>query len=129
MRAFLTGRFILAGAAVAGSLLAACSDAATDPIICTEEFRFGLSIRVLDGATGAGAAVGAQGTITEGDYVEQLQVFGDDGMYGAGERAGTYDIRITKQGYEEWTASQVTVTADECHVQTVSLQANLVPLP
>ena len=129
MSAFSNRRLTVAMFAVAGAFFIACNDAPTDPIVCTEEFRFGLSIRVLDGATGAGAAEGARGTITEGDYVEELQVFGNDGMFGAGERAGTYDIRITKQGYEEWTASQVTVTADECHVHTVSLQANLVPLP
>ena len=105
-----------------------CGDTSGPPA-CTAEFRFGLSIRVLDGATGEGAAVGSEGTITEGEYVEELQVFGDDTMIGAGERAGTYDIRIVKQSYEEWTASRVTVTADECHVQTVNLQANLVPIP
>lgn len=120
------GRFAV-GLAVL--VLAGCGDSPTDPILCTEEFRFGLSIQVLNGRTGAGEAVGAEGTITEGDYVETLQVFGDDAMFGAGERAGTYDIRITKPGFIDWTALQVTVTADECHVQTVILQANLVPLP
>jgi hypothetical protein len=97
--------------------LAGCGDDSTGPILCTEEFRLGISIQVRDGATGAGAAVGAEGTITEQDYVEVLQ------------RAGTYDIRITKPGFNEWTASQVTVTADECHVRTVGLEANLVAIP
>jgi hypothetical protein len=109
--------------------LAGCGDDSTGPILCTEEFRLGISIQVRDGATGAGAAVGAEGTITEQDYVEVLQIFGDDTMAGAGERAGTYDIRITKPGFNEWTASQVTVTADECHVRTVGLEANLVAIP
>lgn len=108
--------------------LAGCGDS-TGPIACTEEFRYGITIEVRDGATGAGAAVGAQGTLTEGAYVEELMVFGDDAMLGAGERAGTYDVLITKPGFEDWTASRVTVTADECHVRTVALQANLVRAP
>ena len=109
------------------ALFAGCSDDSTGPIVCTEEFVYGISIAVRDGATGEAAAVGAEGTITEGDYVETLGVFGDDTLFGAGERAGTYDVRITKDGYEDWTAARVTVTADECHVRTVFLQANLVP--
>jgi len=109
--------------------LAGCGDDSTGPIACTEEFRYGITIEVRDGATGAGAAVGAEGTLTEGAYVEQLMVFGDDTMLGAGERAGTYDALITKPGFEDWTASRVTVTADECHVHPVGLQANLVRVP
>ena len=111
------------------AVLVGCSDDATGPILCTEEFVFGVSIEVRDGATGGGAAVGAEGTITEGDFVETLQVFGDDTMLGAGERAGTYGVLITKSGYVDWAASRVTVTADECHVRTVHLQANLIPIP
>ena len=115
--------------ALLSAFLAGCGNSPDGPIACTEEFRFGITIEVRDGATGEPAAVGARGTLTEGDYMENMQVFGDDTMLGAGERAGTYDVRITKGGYEDWTASRVTVTADECHVRTVSLQANLVPVP
>lgn len=118
--------FLIPAAAVA---LVGCGDDSTGPIACTEEFRYGITIEVRDGGTGEPAAVGAEGTLTEGDYVEALMVFGEDLLLGAGERAGTYDVLITKQGYEDWTASRVTVTADECHVHPVSLQANLVPVP
>lgn len=114
---------------VGAASLAACGDDSTGPIACTEEFRYGVTIEVRDGGTGEPAAVGAEGTLTEGDYVEALMVFGEDRMLGAGERAGTYDVLITKPGYEAWSASPVTVTADECHVHPVSLQANLVPVP
>ncbi len=107
--------------------IAGCADTLGPPA-CTAEFRYGLSIEVRDGATGLGAAIGAEGTITEGDYIEIMEIFGDDTMLGAGERAGTYDIRITKPGFSDWTASPVTVTADECHVSPVALQANLVPI-
>lgn len=113
---------------LAAGLLAGCGDGTTGPIVCTDEFVFGISIEVRDGSTGLPAALGADGTLTDGDYVESLQVLGDDTMVGAGERAGTYDVRITKAGYEPWTAARVTVTADECHVRTVFLEANLLPL-
>ncbi len=113
----------------AAAALAGCGDDSTGPIACTEEFRYGITIEVRDGATGAGAAVGAEGSLTEGSYVEELMVFGEDTMLGAGERAGTYDVLITKAGFEDWTASRVTVTADECHVHPVGLQANLVREP
>jgi hypothetical protein len=96
--------------------LAGCGDDSTGPIACTEEFRYGITIEVRDGGTGEPAAVGAEGTLTEGDYVEELMIFGDD-------------VLITKPGYEDWTASRVTVTADECHVRTVALEANLVRVP
>lgn len=115
-------------AVLIAAALAGCGDS-TGPIACTEEFRFGITIEVRDGTTGEPAAVGARGTLREGDYVEQMQIFGDDTMLGAGERAGTYDILITRPGYEEWAAARVTVTADECHVRTVALQANLVRAP
>jgi hypothetical protein len=110
------------------ALLAGCGDAIGPPA-CTADFRYGISIEVRDGATGEGAAIGAEGTITEGDYIENLEIFGDDTMLGAGERAGTYDIRISKTSYNDWTASPVTVTADECHVNPVALEANLIPSP
>lgn len=114
---------------LAVAALAGCGEDSTGPIACTEEFRYGITIEVRDGATGEPAAVGAEGTLTEGAYVEELMVFGDDTMAGAGERAGTYDALITKVGYEDWSASRVTVTADECHVRPVALQANLVRTP
>lgn len=120
---------IRVAAVLTAALLTGCGDDSTGPILCTQEFRYGISIQVRDGATGEGAAIGAEGAITEGDYSEILMVFGDDTMLGAGEREGTYDIRITKPGFADWMASQVTVTADECHVQTVLLEANLVPIP
>lgn len=127
----LTNRLLATRLAVflAAAVLAGCGDDSTGPTACTEEFRYGISIEVRDGGTGDPAAAGAEGTLTEGDYVENLMVFGDDLMLGAGERAGTYDVLITKVGYEDWSASRVTVTADECHVRPVALQANLVRTP
>ena len=104
-----------------------CSETLPGPV-CTADFRYGLSITVLDGAGGP-AAEGAIGTAVEGSYQETLEVFGPDAMVGAGERPGTYDITVSKTGHMTWSAQNVTVTADECHVIPVSLEANLIPVP
>jgi hypothetical protein len=107
--------------------LTACSSEPTG-FACTADFRYGLSIAVLDGA-GAPAAAGAFGLAVDGSHMDTLMVLGPDVMVGAGERPGTYDITITKDGFMTWTAENVTVTADECHVIPVSLDANLIPVP
>jgi len=119
-------RSIIAGISVLAAGLVACSE--PQGIACTLEFRYGLSITVLDGA-GAPAADGALGLAVEGSYVDTMMVFLPETLVGAGERAGTYDITITKDGFMTWTAENITVTADECHVIPVSLDANLVPVP
>ncbi len=107
--------------------LVACS---SEPLgfACTADFRYGLSISVLDGA-GAPAAEGAFGLAVEGSHIDTMMVLGTDVMVGAGERPGTYDITISKEGFMTWSAGNVTVTADECHVIPVSLEANLIPVP
>lgn len=106
---------------------AGCSNETIGPV-CTADFRYGLSITVLDGS-GAPAAEGAVGVATDGEYQETMMVFAPDAMVGAGERPGTYDIAISRAGYMTWSAENVTVTADECHVIPVSLEANLITVP
>lgn len=112
-------------ATLAALSMLACSDDVLGPV-CTGEFRYGLSITVR-GASGAPAAEGSVGTAVDGEHEETLQVFGPATLVGAGERPGTYDITITRPGFETWSAEGVTVTADECHVHPVSLEANLIP--
>ena len=112
---------------IAAVLLAACDDRFVGPA-CTADFRYGLSITVLD-ELGRPAAAGATGLAVDGEFTDTLEVFGADTMVGAGERAGTYDITISKPGHMTWSAENVTVTADECHVHGVALQANLIPVP
>ena len=120
-------RSIVAGALALVLGVTACDD---DPMgfACTADFRYGLSINVLEGSGGP-AAEGAVGIAVDGDYEETLMVFGPETMVGAGERPGTYDIAISKFGYMTWSAENVTVTADECHVIPVSLDAVLIPVP
>lgn len=116
-------------AALAAALALACNDGVVGPgPVCTADFRYGLSITVLDGS-GAPAAEGSIGMARDGVYEETLDILGAETMAGAGERPGTYDITISRTGHMTWSAENVTVMADECHVIPVSLEANLIPVP
>ena len=97
-----------------------------DPIACTAEFRFGISVEVVDAASGAPRADGSTMTLREGDYVESTsESFDGRTMVGAGERAGTYAVSVAREGYHTWVLTDVEVTEDECHVDPVSLVSEL----
>jgi len=114
--------------AVASVLLAGCGT--TDPIFCTEQFVFGITVEVRDGLTGVARADGATLTLRDGDYVESTSdSFDGLTMWGAGERAGTYTVTVARNGYHTWVSTGVVVTADECHVLPISLRADLEAIP
>jgi hypothetical protein len=50
-------------------------------------------------------------------------------LFGALERPGTYTVTVDKPGYQQWKQERVRVRDGSCHVQTVTLQANLVRAP
>lgn len=114
-------------------LLAACTAAcggSTDPIVCTEQFVFGLTVQVVDSVTGTAQATGSTLTLIEGTYVESTtDSFDGLTLAGAGERPGTYLVSVARAGYHTWTVADVEVTADECHVIPVSMLAELQPIP
>jgi hypothetical protein len=97
------------------------------PVACTLEFRLGLVVTVVNGATGA-PRCDARVTITDGAYRETLAsppFPGTDGgmncsYEGAGERAGTYTVEASADGIEK-TLTNVVVTRDACHVQTQAI--------
>jgi hypothetical protein len=109
--------------------LTACD--AVDPRMCTAEFRFGVTVRVID--SGSGAALPTDSVsiaVTEGAFVDSLRVpseIAERGIGLAGERSGTYSVRSFASGYQVWEESEVRVTADECHVLPVSLTARMIP--
>lgn len=112
--------------AIAWPLIGAC---ATDQIVCTASFAYGISVQVQDSVSGAAAASGARLVLRDGAYVETVdQSLGGVSLSGAGERPGLYSVTVEKTGYHDWTRTNVRVTADECHVQGVSLTARLQPL-
>ncbi|MDE3003080.1 MAG: carboxypeptidase-like regulatory domain-containing protein [Gemmatimonadota bacterium] len=101
-----------------------------EPIVCTEQFVYGLNVTVLDQSTGAAIAADATMTLHQGTY-EEVVTDSWDGttLSGAGERPGIYAVTVEHPGYQTWTLAGVVVTADECHVIPVSLTAELVPNP
>lgn len=108
---------------------AGCGDT-LEPIICTDIFVYGLSVEVVDRTGGQPLADGATLTLRDGDYVESMtETFDGLTLFGAGERAGTYLVTVARDGYHTWTAANVVVTADECHVIPVSLRAELDAIP
>jgi hypothetical protein len=106
-------------------------------IWCTASHEPGILIRVVDSATGAPTSCGARAVITADGYAEVVEnPFSgspscDDGLplAGAHERAGTYAVTVTKTGYYDFTRTDIVVNAGECHVNTVTVQANLDPRP
>jgi hypothetical protein len=97
---------------------------------CTEEARPGLEITVLDddGARVCDALVVAR----DGDFEQLLENFGgeDCAYFGAEERAGTYEIDVSRSGFELESLGPITVEEDfdGCHVVTEQATAELTPV-
>lgn len=93
-----------------------------EPVACTDEFVFGLSVQVRDAATNAIIPGGVIVVARDGSYTETLDFIFDTHV-GAGERPGMYTLTATKDGFATKTAGPITVVLDEdmCHVITQSL--------
>jgi len=48
-------------------------------------------------------------------------------LQGALGRPGTYEVTITKDGFEPWVRSGIEVTEGKCNVQTEQLTAEMEP--
>jgi hypothetical protein len=113
---------------------AGCDEGSLSPVACTEQFVFGLQLEVREADVGAPAAQGAVATVTDGGYVEVVAgpLSGrPDALFllAAGERAGTYDIEVTRDGFEAWDTTGVVVEEDICHVLTEQVPVFLTRLP
>lgn len=95
---------------------------------CTEQAVAGVSVMVIDAITNQ-PITDATLTLTAGDYTETLQA-GTNGWYGgAAERADTYNLSITAEGYSTVHVEDITVTQGVCHVNPVDLHVELQPAP
>lgn len=100
---------------------------------CTADIERGIEVSVYDAQTHAPIASGAVGTIQDGGYTETLTPAGGDlagnliSIGGAQERPGTYTVNIGKTGYQTWVMQNVRVTKGDCHVNRVTLEADLQP--
>lgn len=106
-------------------------------VVCTTSIEPGYRLAVLDDATGEPLNSGVTVTAKDGDYTETFvspqpltsePVPNANVFQGAPERVGTYTLRVTKSGYVPYERTGVVVTANECHVNTVNLEARLTPL-
>ena len=116
---------------VVGIHLVLAVPGAVAQVACTAEFVPGVVVRISDSKTGAPLADSALAIVREKEYADTLDPFeytseGPLGSrQGAGERAGTYDVIVTRPGYAQWQTHGVRVARDECHVKTVLLEARL----
>src|SRR5437868_2917176 len=74
-------------------------------ITCQMPARSGLSIEVVDAATGIPLEE-ATGIATDGADLEPLQNFRGR-LLGAVERPGRYDISVTAPGHQSWARTEV----------------------
>ena len=125
--------FQVSGSLLCGvlAILVGCYEGdTTEPIFCTDQFVYGLTVTVRDQSSGTPIAEDATLTLREGAYEEVVTDSWDgSSLSGAGERAGTYTVTVEHAGYETWTRAGVVITADECHVIPVSLTAELIATP
>ena len=116
--------------AAAGALASGCQSPFNGGgIACTTEFVYGISAKVTDAATGADITPGSYLVVREGAYVDSVAAGPGSFLAAAGERAGTYDVKIGRPGYSTFTRTGVRVTRNECHVNPVLLEARLLKQP
>lgn len=120
-------------AAGAAALLLGACDVLT-PTDCDTGIAFGVTVEVLDSATGRAAAHGAAGWVRDGVYIDSLRILGFAGpdsttaslMGAAEERPGTYEVFIRKSGYLDWRRAGVFARGGECGVSTARTTARLI---
>lgn len=102
-------------------------------MVCTTDVVPAIVVEIRDAVTGAYVAENAWGAVSEGTYADSLQPYISNG-YGtlqsrqaAFERVGLYSISIQHNDYQPWLRSNIQVTANECHVNTVTITAELIP--
>jgi hypothetical protein len=132
--------FVLSALAVATSaLVSACASGGSDTepgadpgagagVICTMEARSSFAVTVVDSTSGTTIRSGAAVRVTDGAFSDTLVAPSSGGTaYSGGvyERPGTYTVAVTHRDYRPWQRSGITVTKDECHVQTAQVTARL----
>ncbi len=108
-------------------ITSSCDDNDDNQIFCTDQFVYGLNVIVLDSSTGNPIFQDIEVKAVDGTYQEILELVPslEYAFVGAGERAGTYVVTITKAGYQTYTSAPIVLTQDECHVIPQSLTVNL----
>jgi hypothetical protein len=101
---------------------------------CTTVVVPAIRVTVIDSVTGESRERGSTVRARDGSFVDS-RVVPDDSTLApfpiqlADERAGTYVVSVSRAGYRDWTASNVRVRDEGCHVGTAHLVARLVRAP
>lgn len=123
------------------SLLVGCGGdnaGSEDEVICLDVSPNAIDVVVRDSQTLELLADYASGYITDGSYVEDLEVKTfiyneSEGRYegfslsNTASREGTYDVFISVEGYTDWETTGVVVNRSECNVETVRVEAFMEP--
>ena len=111
---------------VASTALSGCSEW----VGCTTSVEPGVVVEIRDAVDGTPMAATALGSVIEGSFQDSLRLYdGSLTRAGADEREGTYTLRVLHPGYVTWEQAGVRVRDRGCHVETVTLQANLERAP
>lgn len=119
--------------AVTGAALALMACSGTQPgqsVVCTMEARSSFAVTVVDSVSGvnlAPSAVVRVAPLARPDSIVDLVA--TSGVYSGGlyERAGRFELSVSRAGYLPWRMADVQVDQDECHVITRTLTARLRP--
>jgi hypothetical protein len=107
-------------------LLAACGDPLGQD--CTTDVQPAVAVQIRDARTAAVLTGPATAIAREGAYADTAEIVaGDSWARLALEREGVYDITVRKAGYREWERAGVPAFDGQCHVQTVTVRADLEP--
>ncbi len=115
-------------------LLYGCSAEITEDgrvVVCTTQVVPAIEVAVFEQETGFASACGATVTIEDGNFTQSLtnddsSNCNDNFIFAmADEREGSYDITVSKAGFQDWIQRDVRVTSNVCHVNTVTVQAYL----
>ena len=97
-----------------------------DPVVCTAIAVSSLNVTVRDAATGARVCDAAVVAIQGAARYELRRTGGPDcGYAGPEERAGLFEVRAARDGYQPAVVTGVRVTEDECHVIPVFVSLDL----
>lgn len=101
------------------------------PKSCTTDAPPAIAVSVEHARTGEpiddALVVAKDGSFVDSARTEAEESSGPFWVALASERPGTYTVRVEKSGFVDWIREGVTATAGRCHVNTVQLQASLVP--
>ena len=97
---------------------------------CTTSVEPAVLVEIRDAEDGTPIAATASGTVSDGSFQDSLRLHdGSLTRAGADEREGTYTVRVLHTGYTTWEQTGVRVRDTGCHVDTVTLQADLQSAP